>query len=304
VTAPAKKAPGNRVKRTEEVQRERDRLIPRPALESGLAVVGPNDWLPIWHEVKAKPPVKVVGYALLKYADYWDGANIHPGGPLLAAMTDQTEKTVGKALARMRDWGLIWRYVEGSKHGRGALADEYRLTVPGDLVTRVPLTTAVVSLPDHPNDVPVIYPDHLNLVPVIGTEHPNDVPVIAAEHPNLATGTPEPRGQEHPNDVPPTFIRDLFTTPSSPGLPSPVADLEGAHAGDEPERGERCRYDKCRHPEILLSAGGEFHETCAIFAGVKAANLDRQEAALRAALAERANREALESSSPGGGHAA
>jgi hypothetical protein len=218
--------------------------------------------------VKAKPPIKVVGYVLLEYADYWDGADIRPGEPLLALKTDQSERTVGKALAQMRAWGLIWRYVEGSSQGRRRIADEYRFTIPDDLVTRVPLITAVVRLPDHPNDVPVIEPDH-----------PNEVQVIDGEHPNLTTGSPEPNDTDHPNEVRPTFISDLSITSPSPGLLHSVADVEVSPASDTNEesidigqggQGRRCQYGQCRNPSLPIEADRDYHDACEYLARVKA----------------------------------
>jgi hypothetical protein len=262
------KPPSSRVKRTPAVQAERDRKIPRPSLESGLRAASPNEWLPIWHQVKAKPPIKVVGYVLLEYADYWDGADIRPGEPLIALKTDQSERTVGKALAQMRAWGLIWRYVEGSSQGRRRIADEYRFTIPDDLVTRVPLIIAVAKLPDHPNEVPVIEP-----------EQANEVPVIDEEHPNLTTGTPEPHDTEHPNEVRPTFISDLSNTSPSPGFLHSVADVEVSPAGAGNEetidigqgsQDRRCQYGQCRNPSSPIEADRDYHDACEYLARIKA----------------------------------
>ena len=275
---PPRKPPGNRVQRTPEVQRERDRTIPRPVPESGLRVASPNDWVAIWHEVAAKPPVKVIGYAILRIADYWDGADIRPGEDRLAVITQQTTRTVRSALAQMREWGLIWRYRQGSKHGRQQLADEYRLTMPDDLVTRVPLIVEVVELPDHRNDVPVFNTDHRIEVPVVNHDHGNLVPVIGTDHRNLMHGSPESDDTDHRNDVPPTVIRDLPTTSSSTGVPKPTADVEVPPAGardgraidgrsDSSER--RCAYARCRNPSLPTEPGQDYHPACEHLAKVK-----------------------------------
>lgn len=290
----SRKPPGNRVQRTPEVQRERDRKIPRPPADSGLAVVSSDDWRKIWQDVRAKPPVKVVGYQLLKYADFFDGADIRPGEERLALETDQTTRTVSKALAQMREWGLLWRYRQGSKHGRSGLSDEYRLTVPADLVTRVPLVVKVAAIPEHPNEVPVIPErgehgnevpviegDRANEVPVIEDEHPNEVPVVGAEHRNLMHRTPESDDTEHPNDVRPTSSGNHFntssgtSTSSSTGFLTPLADVEGhqAGAGAEDSRSDtgerRCRYAQCRTPSSSVEPGQDYHPACKHFAKVK-----------------------------------
>lgn len=269
-TVPARKPPGNRVRRTPEVQAERDRVIPRPPDGSGLSCVGPNDWLPVWHEVAAKPPVKVTGYALLKFADYWDGANIRPTEVVLAEMTQQSTRTVEKALAQIREWGLLWRYVDGRAYGRQGKASEYRLTIPDDLTSRVPLVVTVAALPEHPNDSRVI-----------GADHANDVRVIVAEHPNVATGTPEPDGTEHPNEVRTTFIRDLSITSSSPGVPVAAASVEGGQQGardggrevpdSSPDSAAfgQCGYAQCRI-RTPVPPGRGMHEGCERFATLKA----------------------------------
>lgn len=187
---------------------------------------------PIWHEVAAKPPVKVIGYALLKFADYHDGAEIRPGVALLAIMTQQTERTVISALAKIRDWGLIWRYREGSRFGRQQLADEYRLTIPDDLVPRVPLVVEVVGLPDRVNVVHVIEAEQVNEVLVNNADHVNDVHLIAADHMNLMHGSHESDDTDQVNEVHPTFNRDLSNTSSSPGVLVAPADVEVAEPGD------------------------------------------------------------------------
>ena len=130
-------------KRTPQEQDHRDHVIPRPATESGLIAVSQTLWLPVWHKVAATPPVKVVGYQLLEFADFGDGADIRPGEIVLASRTSQTDRTVGKALTQIRAWGLIWRYREGSRHGRQQLSDEYRLTIPADLLVRVPFAGTI-----------------------------------------------------------------------------------------------------------------------------------------------------------------
>ncbi len=153
----------------------------------------PNEWIKIWHEVEAKPPVKVVGYVLCtRFADWGDGTEIRPGTRQLARITQQTDRTVIGALDQIRKWGLIWRYVEGSKQGRRGIADVYRLTVPSDLITRVPLIPALASLPDHMND-----------------NHMND------NHVNLTTGTHESHDTDHLNDVHPTSTETSTTTSSA-----------------------------------------------------------------------------------------
>ena len=95
-----------------------------------------------------------------------DGTSIYPGNERLAAVTCQGDKTVRRALDWLRAGYLIERVREGSRGGRRALADEYRLTLPSDLLTRHKLldpdeTPVTVTgdkgsrAPDHRSNEPV-----------------------------------------------------------------------------------------------------------------------------------------------------
>lgn len=110
-----------------------------PDPPGGLTAVDPREWTRAWLRVIATPAVKCTGYALSSFADYRTGAEIRPGNAILAAAAGGLSKrSVIDALAQMRDWGLIWRYVEGSKSGRAAIRDEYRLTFPDD-ISKIPM---------------------------------------------------------------------------------------------------------------------------------------------------------------------
>jgi hypothetical protein len=92
------------------------------------------------------PSVKCVAFALATYANQ-DGSSIFPGNERLTAVTCQGDKTVRRALDWLRSGYLIDRVREGSRGGRRGLADEYRLTIPSDLLTRHVLLD--------PNETPV-----------------------------------------------------------------------------------------------------------------------------------------------------
>jgi hypothetical protein len=96
--------------------------------------VSPGTWTPAWARVIATPAVKGTGFALLNWADFRTGADIRPGVALLMKASGiRSDKTVRDALRQMRDWGMVWRYREGSKSGRNGCEDEYRLTFPDDI---------------------------------------------------------------------------------------------------------------------------------------------------------------------------
>ncbi|MGW6499369.1 hypothetical protein [Nonomuraea angiospora] len=66
-----------------------------------------------------------------------DGTRVRPSAERLARVTRLNERTVRLCLARLRDVGLLVRVMQGSSQGRRALADEYRLAIPDDLLERV-----------------------------------------------------------------------------------------------------------------------------------------------------------------------
>lgn len=112
---------------------------PAPDPPVHLRAIGRNEWEQVWRRVVADPAIKLVGWTAASWGDP-DGTRIFPGAKNLAATTCLTETTVKKALAVIREAGLMWRHVEGSRHGRQGVADEYRLTVPSD-VTGLPMLT-------------------------------------------------------------------------------------------------------------------------------------------------------------------
>ncbi len=93
------------------------------------------EWERIVRRVIMPGPTKYVGLTLATYANA-DGTSIYPGNERLAAVTCQSDKTVRRALAWLRGGYLIERLREGSRGGRGGFADEYRLTLPSDLLNR------------------------------------------------------------------------------------------------------------------------------------------------------------------------
>lgn len=122
------------------------RKVPDPP--AGLTAVGPSVWLPAWRRVIAPPSVKLIGFACASWADWEDGAEIHPGNAVLGMACGGMHKgTVIPALAQIRDWGLMWRYSEGSKKGRAALSDVYRLTFPAD-ASAIPMRPPDWDRPD------------------------------------------------------------------------------------------------------------------------------------------------------------
>lgn len=128
------------------------------------------EWERIVRRVVMPPPAKLVALALATYGNQ-DGTSIFPGNERLTAVTCQGEKTVRRALDWLRSGYLIERVREGSRGGRRAYADEYRLIVPSDLLLRHTL----------------LDPDES---PVPGT---CDRPKFAREHRSLGPGSAVPQ---------------------------------------------------------------------------------------------------------------
>lgn len=160
-----------------------------PDPPAGMAAATPQQWMRVWVRVIAHPSVKHVGCWCAYFAGYGDGANIHPGNDVLGAVSGGlSDKTVRLALAQMRDWRLIWRYFEGAKAGRRGKSDIYRLTIPEDVLDRVPMLTPEHGQPvDNPSGTPVLRTAVLT-TPVLetrntGTENPG-TPVLTTAHHN------------------------------------------------------------------------------------------------------------------------
>ena len=181
-----------------------------PEPPAGLLAACPNDWIKVWFRVRAHPSVKLVGtIAAAYFANYDDGAGIYPGTvKLAAACGEMSERTVKQALAQIRGWGLMWRYVEGSKHGRRGVADTYRLTIPADVLARVPMLTPGLKRPEQ------VHSDH-----------------VISDHVISATGTGELSDTEQVNSQHPTSVSTSSSTTPYIERPVAAASVEGVGSG-------------------------------------------------------------------------
>lgn len=93
------------------------------------------EWERIVRRVRMPGPTKAVALTLATYANQ-DGTSIYPGNERLVAVSCYSDKTVRVGLEWLRSGYLVERVREGSRGGRRAFADEYRLTIPSDLLTR------------------------------------------------------------------------------------------------------------------------------------------------------------------------
>lgn len=119
-----------------------------PSPPPGLRAVSQGEWIQVWRRVRVPWTVKGVGLALATFADWNDGTRIRPGNKTLAAICSEMHpKTIERAIGVIRGYDLIWRYVEGSREGKEGVNDEYRLTIPDDILVRVPLLNPDYSAP-------------------------------------------------------------------------------------------------------------------------------------------------------------
>lgn len=96
------------------------------------------EWERIVRRVVMPSTQKLVALVLASYADR-DGSRVRPGNEVLAAVTGQSERSVKRCLAALREVGLlVVSQRGGGRAGRGK-ATEYQLTIPVDLLDRVVL---------------------------------------------------------------------------------------------------------------------------------------------------------------------
>ena len=113
-----------------------------PLPPAGLRPVLAGEWIVVWRRVRVSLTVKAVGFALASFSDYKTGADIRPGNVILGAVCGESNyKTAERAVGVIREYGLIWRYLEGSRKGQKGGFDHYRLTIPDDILVNVPMLT-------------------------------------------------------------------------------------------------------------------------------------------------------------------
>lgn len=81
------------------------------------------------------PSQKLVATMLASYGNL-DGSRVRPGTDRLINVTGLGRRTVLQALSLLRQLGLVERVFAASRAGTGQV-DEYRLTLPSDLIDRV-----------------------------------------------------------------------------------------------------------------------------------------------------------------------
>lgn len=81
--------------------------------------------------------IKLVAYRLALFGDP-DGSRVRPGPARIAAVCEVDYKTAKRVYALLREWGFLLKVsgARGPAAGGKHIGDEYRLTVPPDLLER------------------------------------------------------------------------------------------------------------------------------------------------------------------------
>lgn len=220
-----------------------------------LRPVDPYTWTRLVRRCQLGGTVKSVAWVLADYASP-DGRDVRPGVELLMADTELSKSTVMRALTRLRALGLVDRVFMGSKAGRRALADEYRLTYPDDLAERVPMRSpdgldypgsGVTPTPDRPSE-PVDNPGSgVTEEPAPGAPTADS----AKEQVSETTGTGVTRTQNRCHtDTPPT--KHLPNTYQHAHDPPYGAEEERPPARAAPVDNSQDRIVGYRQPPLLL----------------------------------------------------
>jgi hypothetical protein len=92
------------------------------------------EWERVIKRLILPPTVKHIALTLATYGDL-EGRSIRPGNEALVGDTCTSRATVWRALAHLRDLGLIVSV--GTANRRRKIAEEYHLSIPSDLCYRV-----------------------------------------------------------------------------------------------------------------------------------------------------------------------
>jgi DNA-binding transcriptional ArsR family regulator len=230
--------------------------------DTNLVGVDRYEWERLLRRVRVSASAKHVGHACASYANA-DGTSIYPGTAKLAAVTGYTEKTVRVALKALRDVGLVQRVREGRRAGRAALADEYRLTRPLDLIDRVHLLDVYESAESVACDGRC----HHKGSPVVVTGDPVGPPVMVTGDPDSDTPTTRrAAASDHRYSVPGTPVMSSGTPVTDApntgnGYPPPTHD----HPCDQlkNQRDDHVRDVTTRGDGDMLAALQEFDRVAA-----------------------------------------
>ncbi|MDI3211694.1 helix-turn-helix domain-containing protein [Arthrobacter sp. AL12] len=158
---------------------------------------GRFEWERLVRRAVIKPPsVKLLGLVMATYANS-DGTRVRPGQKRLANVMGTSISTVERGQRALEAIGFIEMTYKGHSAGRGrsgGYASEYRLTIPSDLLERIPMLD-----PDENHPAPVTGDSTKDPAPVTGdmgcsedvrANNSTDIPVNPKESPVTSAETP------------------------------------------------------------------------------------------------------------------
>jgi hypothetical protein len=148
--------------------------------------VGRFEWEQVMRRVPvSKPSVKLVALAMATYANTRTGGQVRPGVARLVAVTGTSRNVVLRALAELKELGMIDQLTRGGNLGRASkgMASIYQLTVPSDLLEYLNLLS-----PDEQEEVPSLGHDPFEQVPRAGRDESERVPESQEQVP-IVSGT-------------------------------------------------------------------------------------------------------------------
>ncbi len=162
--------------------------------------MGRFEWERILRRVKVSvPSVKLVGFAMATYASA-DGSRVRPGQRRLAAVLGTSEMTVRRGQSELETIGMLEMVFKGHSQGRGqtgGFASEYRLTVPSDLLERVPM----LNPEEHNDRTPTSGESDKDRTPMNGDSE--ETPDTGEEIPDMGEKTPDIHEEIPDTHVPP-----------------------------------------------------------------------------------------------------
>lgn len=175
-----------------------------------------RDWTDVVRRSRLGRTTKAVALALATYADA-DGTRVFPGIARLAFDCELGYNVIQECMAKLRGFQLIELVRAGARRGD---SDEYRLTIPEDLMSRVAVPSPTQARKEieairdrrRGRHKPVEPVDNSDLHPT-ATGAGNRTPRGPAPHGVDADSGPAPHGDVHlhPTPLAPTY-QDLDTT--------------------------------------------------------------------------------------------
>lgn len=162
--------------------------------------IGRFEWERILRRVQVSvPSVKLVGFAMATYGNA-DGTKIRPGQKRLAAVLGTSEMTVRRGQGELETIGMLEMVFKGHSQGRGqagGYASEYRLTIPSDLLERVPLLDPEEAI----YRTPMNSDSDKDRTPM--SAESEEIPDMGEETPDTHEETPDMQGEIPDTHVPP-----------------------------------------------------------------------------------------------------